>query len=281
METLCRLHVKEGSLFQLVCPDNKCKDSIPPYILKRLLTEAEYERWDRLLLQKTLDSMPNVVYCPNCVIGCMEDEDNHAQCPKCSFIFCSFCKGPCHTGKKCLSPEERIQRRKVYIKDPWFVVCSLFSIPERRSMLWFYWKRLVYRLQAGWLRKRWRKKCSTSDNCTRMFGCAQNAEWPSPKQKGATKWCVETVASSSALPAARPSVVISISGRTFGHPVSLFLSETQGKSSRFSGLLMFTQTQVHFWHDVHVAQPMHSISMKTTTHCIAGIRTANSLRRET
>ena len=79
-----------------------------------------------------------------------------------------------------------------------------------------------------------------------MCGCARDAEWPSPKQKGATKWCAETVASSSALPAARPSVVISISGRPFGHQVSLFLSKTQGKSSMFSGLLMFTQTQVRF-----------------------------------
>ncbi|CAD6259801.1 unnamed protein product [Miscanthus lutarioriparius] len=155
METLCRLHVKEGSVFQLVCPDSKCKDSIPPYVLKRLLTEAEYERWDRLLLQKTLDSMSNVVYCPNCVIGCMEDDENNAQCPKCSFIFCSFCKGPCHPGKKCLTPEEKIQLRKV---------------------------------SGRMTEKEMAQELFNTDNCTRMFGCARNAEWPSPKLKGATKW---------------------------------------------------------------------------------------------
>jgi E3 ubiquitin-protein ligase RNF14 len=120
---------------------------------KRFLTEAEYERRDRLLLQKTLDSMSNVVYCPNCVIGCMEDDDNNAQCPKCSFIFCSFCKGPCHPGKKCLTPEEKIQLRKVcvyiYIYIYWFVVCSLFSAPECHSMLWFYWKCTGFR-QDDW-----------------------------------------------------------------------------------------------------------------------------------
>ncbi|KAJ1272557.1 hypothetical protein BS78_06G211400 [Paspalum vaginatum] len=112
METLCRLHVKEGSLFQLVCPDTKCKVSIPPYVLKRLLTEEEFERWDRLLIQKTLDSMSDVVHCPKCVIGCVEDESNNAQCPKCSFIFCSFCKGLWHPGKQCLTPEQKIQLRK-------------------------------------------------------------------------------------------------------------------------------------------------------------------------
>lgn len=113
METLCRMHVKDGSLFQLVCPGSKCKASIPPYVLKKLLTEEEFERWDRLLLQKTLDSMSDVVYCPKCVIGCVEDEDNTAQCPECSFIFCSFCQGPWHPGKQCLTPEQKIQLRKV------------------------------------------------------------------------------------------------------------------------------------------------------------------------
>ena len=51
------MHVKEGSVFQLLCPDTKCNASIPPFVLKRLLTEEEFERWDRLVLKKALDSM--------------------------------------------------------------------------------------------------------------------------------------------------------------------------------------------------------------------------------
>ncbi|KAL6652119.1 hypothetical protein ACP70R_011044 [Stipagrostis hirtigluma subsp. patula] len=112
METLCRMHVQEGSVFQLVCPDTKCNASIPPYVLKKLLSKEEFERWDRLVLQKTLDSMSDVVYCPRCVIGCLEDENNNAQCPECSFIFCSFCKGPCHPGKQCLTPQQKILLRQ-------------------------------------------------------------------------------------------------------------------------------------------------------------------------
>jgi E3 ubiquitin-protein ligase RNF14 len=107
------MHVKEGTLFQLVCPDAKCNTSIPHYLLKRLLNEEEFERWDRLALEKALDSMADVVYCPKCVIACVEDEDNTAQCPQCSFTFCGFCKELWHPGKQCLTPEQKLQRRKV------------------------------------------------------------------------------------------------------------------------------------------------------------------------
>jgi len=106
------MHVKEGSVFQLLCPDTKCNASIPPFVLKRLLTEEEFERWDRLVLKKALDSMSDVVYCPRCGIGCLEDESNDAECPKCSFIFCSLCKEPCHPAKQCVTPEEKIKRQQ-------------------------------------------------------------------------------------------------------------------------------------------------------------------------
>ncbi|XBI58404.1 hypothetical protein VPH35_039638 [Triticum aestivum] len=85
METLCKMHVKEGTLFQLVCPDTK------------LLSKEEFERWDRLALEKALDSM---------------SDDNNAECPKCSFTFCGFCKELWHPGKQCLTPEQKLQRRR-------------------------------------------------------------------------------------------------------------------------------------------------------------------------
>ncbi|KAF7003515.1 hypothetical protein CFC21_018816 [Triticum aestivum] len=131
METLCRMHVKEGTVFHLVCPETKCNASIPPYLLKRLLREEEFQRWDRLALEKALDSMSDVVYCPKCAIGCLEDEDNNAQCPKCSFIFCSFCKDPRHPGKQCLTAEQKLQRKQASGRmTEWEMVKEMLSIKK-------------------------------------------------------------------------------------------------------------------------------------------------------
>lgn len=105
--------MKEGSVFRLVCPDTKCNASIPPYLLKNILREEEFERWDRLVLEKALGSMSDVAYYPRCSIACLADEDKNAQCPKCSFTFCSACKDPRHPGKQCLTLEQKLQRRQV------------------------------------------------------------------------------------------------------------------------------------------------------------------------
>jgi hypothetical protein len=54
-----------------------------------------------------------------------------------------------------------------------------------------------------------------------MSGYARNAGWSLSKPKGATRWCAATVVSAYASDVARPSMVMSISGRPFKHPVFL------------------------------------------------------------
>ncbi|PAN07705.1 hypothetical protein PAHAL_1G356400 [Panicum hallii] len=107
MESRCTIHVKEGNLTMLTCPDTTCRSPLPPSILKSLLGDDCYMRWESFALQKLLDTMPDLVYCPRCDAACLE-VDNDAQCQECSFTFCSLCKEQHHVGKDCVSPAEKI-----------------------------------------------------------------------------------------------------------------------------------------------------------------------------
>ena len=143
---MCVLHVTEGTVGALRCPEPACGAALAPAAVRDALTgrsydvsgaesganekdarerrerSAErvdetrsagslYERYEKLSLERGLDAMADLTYCPRCEHAVLEDEDGDhcAQCARCLYAFCSLCREGWHPGSTCLNPERRLQ----------------------------------------------------------------------------------------------------------------------------------------------------------------------------
>ncbi|CAH1793750.1 unnamed protein product [Owenia fusiformis] len=115
MTDYCNLHVGEGTVQQLHCPDNDCKFALPPVIIEAVLGNDEFQRWERLLLQKALDTMGDITWCPRCnnaVIKESEESLKLAHCTTCMYSFCTDCDDPWHQGQPCKDLEGQLKELK-------------------------------------------------------------------------------------------------------------------------------------------------------------------------
>ena len=109
LTSFARVHIADGSVDRLTCPAAVgCGVQILPQKMYPMLEKDEVDRWERLLLQKSLDSMEDVAYCPRCNIATIAEE-NCAMCSKCRFAFCSRCLEAWHGGSKCGNVAKKLQ----------------------------------------------------------------------------------------------------------------------------------------------------------------------------
>ncbi|XP_077964057.1 E3 ubiquitin-protein ligase RNF14 [Gasterosteus aculeatus] len=105
----CELRITEGNVKGVTCPEADCAATPSPAQVRCLVGEDLFSRYDRLLLQSTLDCMADVVYCPRRVCGSaviFERSGAAAQCSVCSFAFCVTCRKNYHGTEGC--PKKRI-----------------------------------------------------------------------------------------------------------------------------------------------------------------------------
>ena len=111
-----KVQIEDGSVKALMCPETKCDSQALPSQVKELVSADLFAKYDKFLLQSSLDEMADIVYCPRppCqspVI--LEKESTMGVCLVCKFAFCSLCKLTFHGVSPCVFRPEQVKRLRI------------------------------------------------------------------------------------------------------------------------------------------------------------------------
>ncbi|KAH0629750.1 hypothetical protein JD844_012088 [Phrynosoma platyrhinos] len=113
------IQIKDGQVHCLNCPEPQCPCVATPGQVKELVGEQLFARYDRLLLQSSLDLMSDVVYCPRpcCQTPVMQEPCcTMGICSNCNYAFCTVCKMTYHGVSPCkISSEKLMELRDEYL----------------------------------------------------------------------------------------------------------------------------------------------------------------------
>ncbi|XP_056894484.1 E3 ubiquitin-protein ligase RNF14-like isoform X2 [Takifugu flavidus] len=101
LSEFCKVLITEGNVRGVTCPQADCSSAPTPAQVRTLVGEELFGRYDRLLLQNTLE---HVVYCPRRDCGSAvirEKSSNAAMCSVCGFAFCVACRKTYHGAGSC------------------------------------------------------------------------------------------------------------------------------------------------------------------------------------
>ncbi|KAM7012568.1 E3 ubiquitin-protein ligase RNF14-like [Tautogolabrus adspersus] len=121
LSEFCKLQITEGNVRGVICPNADCPATPTPAQVKSLVGEELFSRYDRLLLQKTLDSMPDVVYCPRrtCAAAViLEKSSRAAVCSVCELAFCVACRKTYHGTDDCQEKKNTKTDRSQHLNTP-------------------------------------------------------------------------------------------------------------------------------------------------------------------
>ncbi|XP_039557278.1 E3 ubiquitin-protein ligase RNF14 isoform X2 [Passer montanus] len=154
------IQIRDGQVHCLNCPEPKCSSVATPGQVKELVGEELFARYDRLLLQSSLDLMADVVYCPRpgCQTPVMQEPGcTVGICSCCSYAFCTFCKMTYHGVSPCkITAEKLIDVRNEYLKA---------DEATKRYLEQRYGKRVIQKALEEMESKKWLKKNSKACPC--------------------------------------------------------------------------------------------------------------------
>lgn len=180
-----KIQIKDGNVQCLNCPEPKCSSVATPLQVKHLVDEELFARYDRLLLQSSLDLMADVVYCPRqscCTPVMVEPDTTMGICSACQYAFCTLCKMGYHGVSHCKLPAEELRD----LRDEYLSA----STEGKKFMEQRFGKKVVQRaveesFSRDWLNENCKScpRCGTNiqkvDGCNKMTctSCKQYFCW--------------------------------------------------------------------------------------------------------
>ncbi|XP_052443946.1 E3 ubiquitin-protein ligase RNF14-like isoform X3 [Carassius gibelio] len=165
MKEYFQIQIRDGKVQCLTCPDPKCVSMATPSQVKLLVSKDEFARYDRLLLQSSLDLMKDVVYCPriSCSMAVMvEPDSNMGICPACKYPFCTLCKRTYHGLNNCIPTDDdlRMQDEDNSASEEWN------KIEERHAI-----QRVLDSLCTDWVKVNCKQCPCCGTNIEKNMGC--------------------------------------------------------------------------------------------------------------
>ncbi|CAI5637104.1 unnamed protein product [Oreochromis niloticus] len=125
----CTVQITEGNVRGVTCPQADCAGAPTPAQVQSLVGEKLFDRYDRLLLQNTLDSMSDVTYCPRTSCGSaviLEKSSKAVLCSECGFAFCVTCKRTYHGLEEC-------ETKKKHARDALQTILKSLDLPQSQE----------------------------------------------------------------------------------------------------------------------------------------------------
>lgn len=105
LEEYFNSRISDGNVTRIMCPKIDCPMEIDYDEIKKLCNEKQFQKYEQLLLKRTIDLMEDTVQCARkyCGYPVIRENlnDNLATCAQCEYSFCVFCRKVYHGVSPC------------------------------------------------------------------------------------------------------------------------------------------------------------------------------------